>query len=115
MGSVKINNNTDISHWLSSDKSFWLVWIWIFPLMYCVMIILEFYAMLSRRALCLKKFFGPVVLFYDFVQGPKVENNDSNNDNQEVNAETEGNPMIVIANATVDQTSNENDDQDNLS
>ena len=51
----------------------------------------------------------------DFVKGPKLEINDSiNNDHQEDDVETEGNPMIVIADTTENQTSNENDDQDNL-
>ena len=48
------------------------------------------------------------MLTLDFVKGPKVEINDSNNDHQEYDEETEGNPMILIANTTEDQTSNEN-------
>ena len=76
--------------------------------MYIVMVILECCARMSSGCLCLKNFFGPRVLTLDFVKGPKVEINDSNNDHQEYDEETEGNPMILIANTTEDQTSNEN-------
>ena len=108
MESKQINNNTDISEWFSSDKSFWIIWVWIFPFMYIVMIILECYTRLFSRSLCLKNFFGPTVFTWDFVKGPKVEMNDSTNDHQGDDAGIEENPMIVIANTTENQTSNEN-------
>ena len=85
-----------------------LIWVWIFPFMYIVMIILECYTRLFSRSLCLKNFFGPRVLTSDFLRGPRVEINDFNNDNQEGEEETEGNSMIVIANTTENQTSHEN-------
>ena len=78
--------------------------------MYLVMIVLECYANLSsgHGCLCLKNFFGPTVFTWDFVKGPKVEMNDSTNDHQGDDAGIEENPMIVIANTTENQTSNEN-------
>ena len=108
LDSNQTNNNTDISELLSSDSSFWIIWVWIFPIMYLVMIILECYARMSSGGLCLKNFFGPRVLTSDFLRGPRVEINDFNNDNQEGEEETEGNSMIVIANTTENQTSHEN-------
>ena len=110
LDSNQTNNNTDISELLSSDSSFWIIWVWIFPIMYLVMIILECYARMSSGGLCLKNFFGPRVLTMDFLRGPKLETNDSNNDHQEDDVETEGNPMIVIANTAEDQPSIENCD-----
>ena len=76
--------------------------------MYCVIVVLECYARMSSRCLCLKNFFGPRVSTYNFIRGPKIEINDSNIDNQEDDEETEGNPMIVTANTTENQASNEN-------
>ena len=121
-GKGKINNNTDITEWASSEQIFWVHWMWILPFLFIMIMIAN--APCHRRCRIVKDSLAPSVSTIDFVKGPKIavnanQEHDSNADNQgleqgeEIEDNQEAIPMIAIPISSESQSEEEENDPDN--
>ena len=111
-GEKNINNNIDMTEWLSTEQVFWFHWMWILPFLFFIMIT---HPPCHQSCQSVKDFMAPSVSMMDFMRGPKIavdEHEDSNANNEEENAEDnrEAFPMIAIPISSENQSEEEEND-----
>ena len=72
----QVGNSTsstiDVTKWTSSDRMYWYQWMWFFPILLGVQMLLRYFDV-KGKIHCMSTLFGPVVRIIDFLQGPEME------------------------------------------
>ena len=71
-------------HWSPYATLDFYYWIWLFPLLSLIHIILQTLELMSKTDF-MSKLFGPLVTLLEFVLGPKITNDASDNDQNDEN------------------------------